>query len=246
MELSGDSINDRQNMIASIVKATCVTIAVCTLVFASLGRASAMEKQFPDGNFAITVPDDWHAVTNFPPQRSLVAVYADATGNRIVLLVINQKKPVGPLDDRFITEYEKGIEESGGGNRLSGKYIEVGGIKSYERLGSLDTNGKHISTMILLVPSEDNYCNVQGMRLNGNAGDDPEIQQIISSFRFLHPFVPTYAPDSAAFQIGKLMGSLMVVVVVVVGVRSLTSMRSNRPAPRPPPSRPPPVPPGAH
>ncbi|HUA67512.1 MAG TPA: hypothetical protein VMA13_03095 [Candidatus Saccharimonadales bacterium] len=72
-----------------------------------------------------------------------------------------------------------------------------------------------------------------------DASADPGIQQVIGSFRFIHPFVPSYAPDAMAFQIGKLTGVLMVIIVVAVLVFRLRS-NSNGPA------QPPPLPPGAH
>lgn len=212
--------------------------AVCTLFFAALSGALAMEQQFPDDNCAITIPDTWLVMTNYSPQPGLLAVYSDATGNRRLILQIINKKPPGPLDDRFIAEFEKGYQESGGGVPLSGKYIEVDGIKSYERLGGFVLQGKQISTMIRLVPGEDRYYNMHAMRFDGDASEDPELRQVIDSFRFIHPFVPSYAPDSISYQIGKLTGALLIVIAVVAVV--FNSLRSNRT------SRPPPILPKGH
>jgi hypothetical protein len=202
----------------------------------------AIEQQFSDQNCAFTVPDAWQVMTNVPPQVGLIAVYSDVTGKRRVALQIINKKPSGPLDDRFIAGFEQGIRESGGGNPLSAKFIEVGGIKSYERQGTLVLRGRTISTMTLLVPGENQYYNLQALRFDGDASEDPEIQQIIGSFRFLHPFVPTYAPDSIAYRIGQLTGALMVIIVVVAFVifsaRPTSRNRTTRP------TQPPPLPPG--
>jgi hypothetical protein len=219
-------------MIGFPAKSIRLWAAIGGLFFAACGGAWSMEQQFAEDNFAITLPDTWHELTNIAPQPTLLAAYSDATGNRRVVLEIIEKKPTGPLDDRFITGFEKGYQESGGGTPLSGKYIEVDGIKSYELLGSTVLRGKQISTVMRLIPGENQYYNIQALRFDGDASEDPEIQQAIGSFRFLHHFVPTYAPD-LAFRIGQLTGYLMAGIAAVAFI-VFFSRWSNRP-PRPPP-----------
>lgn len=220
--------------------------AVCALFFAAAGGALAAEQQFADDNCAITFPDTWHDVTSKLPLSGLLVAFSDADGKEIVYLQRIPGKPSGPLNDRYIAEMEKGIEETGGGEKLSGKYIEVAGMKSYERLGTVAARGKNVSTMSWFVPGEDNYYNIQALRFDGDASQDAEIHQVFNSFRFLHPFTPSFTvnPDSEAFHIGELVGALGVVVAVVVllGFSVGLSLR-RRPPPSPP--RPPPLPPGA-
>ncbi len=226
--------------------------AACIFFFAAVGVALPEERQFADDNCSVTFPDTWHEITKKLSVPGLLVAFSDATGKKIVYLQRIPGKPSGPLNDRYIAEMEKGIEETGGGEKLSGKYIEVAGIKSYERLGIVPVRGRNVSTMSWFVPGENNYYNIQALRFEGDASQDTEIRQVFDSFRFLHPFVPTYAPnlDSAAYQIGKGIGALGVLVVVVsfLGYAVSSSLR-RRPAslpPRPPPSAPPPLPPGVH
>jgi hypothetical protein len=166
----------------------------------------------------------------------VVAAYTDTTRNRVVLLVIDHKTPSGPLDDSFIAGFDRGIKKLAGDNRFGGGYIEVGGIKSYERFGGIESRVGHISTINLLVPGKDRYYDLQGLRYDGAANDDPEIQQIIGSFRFIHPFVPFYASNPIAYRFGQLMGYVIVMLVVVaVIVFAGRSKRRQPPTPQPPP-----------
>ena len=202
-----------------------------------------MEKQFVDDNFAITIPDGWHVVTNLPPTPGMVAAYGDVTRKRMALLLIGNERPSGPMSERLAAEIDQGFQRKGRDIRISGKFIDVGGIKSYERLGSLDSHGKHITTANLFVPGENRYYDVQALRTDGDVSEDPEIQQIIGSFRFLHPFVPSYGQDSVAYRAGEIAGA-SIVIIFVVGV-VVYAVRSHQ-TPRLPPShpRPPPIPPG--
>ncbi len=236
----------RKNMIEFPAKSIRLLAAIGALFFVTSIGVLAMEQQFVEDNCAITIPDTWQAMTNFSPQPGVIAVYCDATGNRRMIFQVINKKPSGPIDGGFVPEFEKGYQESGGGPFLSGKYIEVDGIKGYECTSSLVAHGKNISTMILLVPGEDRYYNIQALRLDGDASEDTEIRQVIDSFRFIHPFVPTYVP-SAAYRMGQLSVKLMVIIAgvffVIYVVRSSLTPRPQPSRPPPLPSRPPPIPP---
>lgn len=237
-----------------MAKSLRLLAVACTLFFAVAGGALAKDLQFADENCAITLPDTWLELTNLPRRQGQLAVYSDAARKRFVLLCVSTEKPSGPMDDRVVADFELGIRKSGGGERISGQYVEVAGIKSYERSGALDSHGKHLSTINLFVPGEDKYYSIQGMRSDGDASDDPEIQQIIGSFRFLHPFVPSYVPnpDSPEAKFAQTTTKLILTIaavafVVYCIVSSLRRRPASRPPPVPPPlpSRPPPLPPGA-
>jgi hypothetical protein len=222
-------------MIGFPAKSVRLMAVIGALFLAAFGNAWAAEQQFADDNCAITIPDTWLEMTNVSPQPGVLAIYCDATGDRRVVLQTIKKKPSAPLDDRFIDEFEQGYQGSSGARVLSGKYIEVDGIKSYEMSGSLFLPGKHISVMLWLVPGENQYYNIQALRFDGDASQDPEVRQVIGSFRFLHHFVPSYPPDSISYRIGKLTGALTVAIVVVaIVVSSSRSKRSPRPPPLPP------------
>lgn len=225
-------------MIEFPVKSIPLITTTCALFFAAFGNALAAEQQFSDNNCAITIPDTWTVTTNFPSQPTLLAVYTDAAGNRRVALQVINKKPPGPLDDRFIAEFEKGYEGSSAAKVLSGKYVEVDGIKSYELLGNLFLPGKRISVMLLLVPGEDQYYNIQALRFDGDASEDPELRQVLSSFRFLHHFVPSYAPDpnSIAYRIGQLTGGLIAAITIVAVVVYASRSKRTPCPPSPPPN----------
>src|SRR5215469_10108239 len=213
-----------KNMIGFVAKSIGLLSTLCAFSFGAWGGTMSIEQDFPNNNCGITFPAGWHVQSNFPSRPGVVAAYIDTTRNRAIILVIDNIRPSGPIDDRFIAGYDQHLEKIDGDKHWGGNYIEVGGIKSYERFGAIDSHGQHISTVNLLVPGENAYYDVLAMRYNGDASDDPEIQQIIGSFRFLHPFVPAYDPNSIAFRIGRLIGHLIVILfvvaIVVLAVRS--------------------------
>src|SRR5579859_2569855 len=113
-------------MIRLSTKSVCLGAAIGALFLARPGVASAAEQQFADLNCAITIPDSWQVETNnMSPQLGVMAIFSDATGNRRMILQVINKKPPGPLDDRFVAEFEKGYEKTAQGAVLSGKYIQV-------------------------------------------------------------------------------------------------------------------------
>jgi len=82
---------------------------------------------------------------------------------------------------------------------VRGKLIEIAGIKSYERLGEILINGKPVSVLTQTVPADGKLYSLQGMRLDGNASEDPEIRQAFASFRFIERVtsfcIITYSPS---------------------------------------------------
>ncbi|HEX3624413.1 MAG TPA: hypothetical protein VH280_03200 [Verrucomicrobiae bacterium] len=215
--------------------------ALFAFSFAAFAGTMTIEQDFPDQNCGITFPEGWHAMANIPSRPDNVASYIDSTRRRIVNLIIENRKLSGPLDDHFVAEFNRDFEKDGE-TLLSGKYIEVGGIKSYERVSSFVIRGKQMSSIDRLIPGEDRYYIVQGLVIDGDVNADYEIQQSIASFRFLHPFVPSYSPNSIAYRIGQLVRYLMITLAVVAVV--VFAVRSSRKPPRPNSPQPPPLPPG--
>lgn len=226
-------------------------------LFAAAGLL-AQEQQFADFNCALTPPDTWQVTTNLPPKRGVLAQYRNAAKTRLIVLMIEDRKLPGPMDEATVLGFEGGFRLSGGGERTSWKFIDVAGIKSYERKGSMLTHGKRASTLGRLVPAEGRFYWLEAFRFDGEADEAPEIQRALDGFRFLRPPVQVYAPSgSAAFQFGQKMGYLTamlatvfavvaVTVAVIMGVWRSNRMSQARRASGPPPlptSTPPPLPP---
>jgi hypothetical protein len=204
----------------------------------------AQERTYPDYNFAITPPEGWLVMSNFPPQKGVVTIFDNPGSTRLIMLVsIEEKKDSGILDDRFITNFEKGVESSGGGKRVSGKFIEVHGLKAYERLGGFLKGQQHVSTLTYLVLVNGRSYSFMGMRSDGAANDALDIQACFATFRFLTPpEPPKSSADSVAFQTGYVTGRVMVyVVLIIVACVVVASLRDKKspPANSPPPSPPP-------
>ena len=87
----------------------------------------------------------------------------------MVVVAMDAKSTDGPMDDHYVANFEKGLQESGGGSLISGKFIEVQGFRSYERIGSLVQGQKHFSTLIRLIPVRDQAYSLEAMRTDGDA-----------------------------------------------------------------------------
>ena len=56
------------------------------------------------------------------------------------------------MNEEFLDGYNKGVSETSGDKFLSGGFVEIQGIKSYERKGEIVRNGVILSTYALMVP----------------------------------------------------------------------------------------------
>lgn len=212
-------------------------------LFLGFYSVHAQERVFANYNCAITPPAGWQWVTNLSPMPGFCAAFRNTAHTRIVLLTIDDKhKPSGLVDERFVAELERGIEASGGGKRVSGTFIEVAGIKGYERLGRIRVNGKEGSTITRVVPADRVLYIVQAMRFDGAANNDPEIHEALGSFRFIRAPSRPARSGSAAYQFGYLMGRLVVplglvgvlVAIIVASIRRKSSKGPQGPPPLPP------------
>jgi hypothetical protein len=190
-------------------------------------------------------------MTNLQPQPGFCAAVGNTARTRLVMLVIDDRdKHPATMNERFVAEFERGVEATGVGKRVSGRFIEIAGIKSYERLGRMRVNGKEGTSITRVVLADGALYSVQAMRFDGDASDDPEIREALASFRFIRAPSPPVRPVSAAYRIGYLTGILVpsvvlggALVAIIVRARQATSSQAR---PIHPPKVPPPLPPHLH
>jgi len=204
-------------------------------IFVAVHDSIGQEREFPAHNCAITPPPNWQTVTNFLSQPGVVAVFGNRQRTRLVFVAFdNRHKPPRHLDERFISQFERESEDAGKEKRLWGRFIEVDGIKSYERLGYATLRGKRTSTLTRAVPTTTGFYIVNGMRLDGDASEANEIVECVESFRFIKPPPPvakSRSVDSAPYRISNLIGRLTVLVlflIVVVAIVKRVSSRKNQ------------------
>src|SRR6476620_5957417 len=192
------------------------------LVLAVLADAAvAQEEQFTNYHCALTPPLGWKRVKT-APQTGLVVTYANGSHKSLLMLIINDRNKVGPVDDRFINEFDRGVQTGSKGEdkKVSGKIIQIAGINAYERMGERTLNGKLASTWTRNVPANGIFYTIEAMRFDGKADDDYEVRQGMDSFRFLGPPVPPgpISGQSRAYRTGYKLGYYTARIVLIGGV----------------------------
>jgi hypothetical protein len=217
--------------------------AVLTVVvsLAAAWSLAAQEQIFSNYNCTLTVPEGWHVATNATsrPERVTITFSAPGRNRFLALTVQSDPKPTAPLDDLFVASYERGMENIYG-KKLSGQFIEVDGLKAYERLSNPTIQGKQASIIGHLILTDTSAYTVEGMRFGGAVTDDNEIAQALASFRFItRPSAPVISSEMAAYRIGYVIGRYGVFVVGAVIALSLLLRKSRKQST----SQPPPLPP---
>ena len=211
------------------------------LIPALAAVAHGQEEKFEKYNFAITPPEGWESKAGQVTQPGLVAMYMKPGGGVLLFIGVDEssyKEPI-VLNDEFVDGFNKGFDESNGGKFLSGKYVEVLGIKSYERQGVIAKNGASLSTFTRVIPVGAKAYALAAMSKEGDAGGLPEVQKCIASFRFLTPpaIPPPAVERPAAYTNEVATGKFPAFaapagVVVLLGlVILLISLRNSRRAP---------------
>jgi hypothetical protein len=197
----------------------------------------AQERTFPQYNCAVTPPTGWHEL-ELPPQQAFCAAFENASNTQLFMLIIDDKhKVAGEVDDRFISNFEKGVESSGAGKRLSGKFVDIAGLKGYERLGQATIKGREASTIMRVVPADERFYSLQAMRFDGDVSDAPEIQEALATFRFITPpSPPPSRADRTAYRIGTYIAIIMAALIGSI-IRERKGRRQQTP-PSPPAAQP--------
>lgn len=226
-----------------------VWASMLMVIFAANCKSLGQELQFSNYNCAITPPDGWLNISNlsaFPKSQNVIAVLRNQEKNCIITITCDTNRPDRPLDDRMVAEFELGVERGGGGKRVSGKFIEVAGMRGYERIGAVQLKGKQVSTLTRFVPVKTGFYGIGAIVVGGDVYDAPEIWKCMDTFRFLTPPEAPLAsstPKSAAYQTGYFFGQMMVFVVLLFGVitffgiilGNVTRQKSKGNSVRPPP-----------
>jgi hypothetical protein len=212
-------------------------LTILSLSFAVTSQVRASEQVFKELNFAFTPPDNWKSVTNASKAAGiLIVAYAPPGGGRMLILDVDNRKTTASIDDKFLRDFDQGVEKGGGGKRISGGFIEVDGVKGFERVSNRLFGGRQTSSILHGVLTSERFYSVESITLKG-APDDPDLQRAMASFRFLTPASePRRSAQSAAYQFGYMLGKYMIpgavigVVAVLIIVSVLKSRRSKPPA----------------
>jgi hypothetical protein len=221
-------------------------LPLLALSFAVTLQLRAEEQVFTNLNFAVTPPANWKAFTNTTERTGIFGVvYGAPGGGKLMILKIDSsRKPTGPMNDKFIEDFEKGSEKNGDGKRVSGKFIRMDGVKAYERTSNPFVAGRQTSVIMHAVLTSERFYEVGGMTLK-NAADDPDIPKALASFRFLAPaHEPQDSPEFRAYRTGYVVGKYgtlgaLIGVTLFFVISTLLKSRRSKPPPLPPTALPP-------
>ncbi len=213
------------------------TLALFLTTAAARG-ATNEEQALTAENCALTVPADWSG-RDLKHVPGVVAAFGDAAGQRTLLVLVQGRgQPGEAASDSFVTGFDIGMEKSGGGQKTSGKFVQLAGFRTYERRGTATLQGQHVTTLVLAVPTGDGTYLLEALMTNGEAGDDPQIRQTVDSFHFLHPPGLPHTPPDSAYRIGYFGGLILFLLLILAGIWALVRAFSRRGPPPPPPGYP--------
>ena len=206
--------------------------------------SGAQEQLFGNYNCAITPPPGWRPTTNATLESGTFTVtFTAPSRTRFLLLIVeSDRKPSEPLDDFYVASYERSVQLRGGGKPLSSRFMEIDGVKAYERIANPVIKGKNVSTIRHLILTDMGVYTVEGMRFSGPVAEAPELGEAVNSFHFIsRPQAPVLSPQRAAFRIGYRIGrygpfAVLGIGAIVLGVFLLIKgrRRSSVPPPLPP------------
>ncbi len=203
------------------LSAACVTL----FVLLTCQQGFAIQPIFSTKNFAITPPLGWEKVNDLPKEPAITAFYRNPDKTAMLLITIQEGGTMPrPMSDQVVEDFERGFENSGGGKRLSGHFIDVSGIRAYERIGRLQKDGRDISSVVWLIPDDGVTYQLQAISLDGEANTNPELRKALESFRYLNVPAETYSETAAleknpAYRMGGVMakGLIGIVVLLILG-----------------------------
>lgn len=201
-------------------------LAIFITLFALLAcpQGAAREPIFSTKNFAITPPLGWEKVNDLPKDE-ITAFYRSPDKTAMLVITLQEGKTLPrPMTDQAVEEFERGIENSGGGKRLSGHFIDVMGIRAYERIGSSQKDGRSISSVIRLIPGDGILYQLQAISLGGDADKNSVLRKALESFRYLNVPAETYSEqaaleNTAGYRLGGILVKILagIVVLLVLG-----------------------------
>ncbi len=203
------------------------------LFFAASAHGAASKEQLAlaAANCTLDVPPDWHPI-DLSKQPTVVAAFADPDGRRkLMVLTVRRGQPAPAVSATYADEYEKGVEKSGGGKKIAGRFMKVAGFDAYERRGAVNINGRDLRTLAQAIPTGDGTYLLEAISPQGDPGDDPEVTQSLASFRFLHPPGSPRRQVDTVYKASQTIGQASLVAIFIgLIVRAASKANSKRAA----------------
>ena len=181
------------------------------LTFARLAVAETLS--VPEHNFAVELPPGW-AKTDAPAPA--VAAAKNADGDKgFFIIAVRVPDNERATSVRNMSSGAKDASKAKGWKISSERQVVVNGI-TFDTYNAQAPEGLTVISWITSAGPE-TYA-LQGVHKSGDASSDSEIQYILKSFRLLSPAsanTPDSDKNSAAYQLGRLIGGPCVCLVLV-------------------------------
>lgn len=128
----------------------------------------------------------------------------------MTLLIGNARS--GKIDSRFVAGIEQGFQRAGA-QKISSRTFAIDGVPAYEIVQRIGHPPFATVTADHMIIAEGKLYTFHTSVLGGDASADPEMQDGLASFHFLHPPRP-----QSSFGLGLLGVTLVILGVVIVGV----------------------------
>ena len=205
-------------------------LACAAFVLHAVHLAAGQERQLNEANCAVTLPVDWEDLTPTKEKpEGMLAAFGTHDQHRSLTVVLNHRGESSfPADGWFASAIDARFVHTGAGRKIAGRFIEIAGLRGYERRGAQLVHFKYVSTLVWAIPTGEGTYLLQGTVIDGEVDQASDVQQTMASFRFLHP-PPAVNKSRTAGQSLRLYFAyygvpvllvcvLLVVILGVVGV----------------------------
>lgn len=193
----------------------CRAFLLCGTLLTSLASAQERTRNFTDNKCQYTLADDrWQWAENPAAPNVLCMATNDAEG-LILMVVAIPGAQVVPIDEKLISEFDKGATRTGLATKRGGRITTFKGLPCYQFEGTIDSD----TSSVVRVMYANNIC-YQIQLLGGSDPVEmrPDFESIMNGFQFAPPSAET-PPKNTRQSLAWAVGFIVIIVVVALFIQ---------------------------
>jgi hypothetical protein len=180
----------------------------------------ALELKSDELNYIIAIPGTWTVKS-----QDQTGFYVESEdGKRAVSLAILYPCSA-KIDSSYVTRIEQVQPKRDNFQMISNRLYEIDGVAAYENVQRLGKASFASVNVELEIIAERRFYHLSLISYGGDAAQDPEMQEVLASFHFLHP--PKFLASSIVGRFSSFGVKLAIPGVIIVGIAFMV-IRSRR------------------